>query len=161
MRYIYEIVCDSIFDVFSFFFRPLLSFARSYLKRKTLAVHYKFHPGFCYDCGQPNGSTIEERCQHNRLNHSKQYPYVCDKCGDSMSRNQQYLSHMKTHDKEPVSRSECLRCGEKFTNAKAYKDHLHEMGHMEGARVCEYCGKSFADGAMLHQHIKRVHQSCE
>lgn len=124
-------------------------------------MHYKFHPGFCFDCGQPNGTTIEDRVQHNRDHHSKQYPYVCEKCGDSMSRNQQYLAHVKTHDKEPDIKSECKRCGEKFLSLKAYKDHLTTMGHTDGARVCEYCGKSFSDEAMLQQHIKRVHQTSE
>lgn len=78
-----------------------------------------------------------------------------------MSRNQQYLAHIKTHEKEPIIKSVCKRCGEKFTSIKAYKDHLQTMGHTDGSRVCEYCGKSFTDEAMLQQHIKRVHHTSE
>lgn len=32
---------------------------KSYRKRKSLLDHYKMHPGFCHDCGQPNGNTLE------------------------------------------------------------------------------------------------------
>lgn len=135
--------------------------SNSYNKRKTLAVHYKFHPGYCFDCGENYGTTIEDRVVHNRQYHSKQYPHVCETCGDSMSRNQQYLAHIKTHEKEPIIKQSCKRCGEKFTSIKAFKDHLQTMGHNDGGRVCEYCGKSFTDEPMLQQHIKRVHHPRE
>lgn len=32
---------------------------KSYRKRKSLLDHYKMHPGYCHDCGQPNGDTLE------------------------------------------------------------------------------------------------------
>lgn len=32
---------------------------KSYRKRKSLLDHYKIHPGFCHDCGQPNGTSLE------------------------------------------------------------------------------------------------------
>lgn len=32
---------------------------KSYRKRKSLLDHYKLHPGYCHDCGQPNGNTLE------------------------------------------------------------------------------------------------------
>lgn len=32
---------------------------KSYRKRKSLLDHYKMHPGYCHDCGQPNGNTLE------------------------------------------------------------------------------------------------------
>lgn len=34
---------------------------KSYRKRKSLLDHYKLHPGYCHDCGQPNGNTLEVR----------------------------------------------------------------------------------------------------
>lgn len=32
---------------------------KSYRKRKSLIDHYKQHPGFCHDCGQPSGHSLE------------------------------------------------------------------------------------------------------
>jgi len=32
---------------------------KSYRKRKSLLDHYKMHPGYCHDCGQRNGNTLE------------------------------------------------------------------------------------------------------
>ena len=32
---------------------------KSYRKRKSLLDHYKIHPGYCHDCGKPNGTSLE------------------------------------------------------------------------------------------------------
>lgn len=32
---------------------------KSYRKRKSLIDHYKQHPGYCHDCGQPSGHSLE------------------------------------------------------------------------------------------------------
>lgn len=32
---------------------------KTYRKRKSLIDHYKMHPGYCHDCGRPNGTVLE------------------------------------------------------------------------------------------------------
>lgn len=47
---------------------------KSYRKRKSLLDHYKLHPGYCHDCGQPNGNTLEVSRQE--IIHETLYLYV-------------------------------------------------------------------------------------
>lgn len=46
---------------------------KSYRKRKSLLDHYKLHPGYCHDCGQPNGNTLEVR--RHEIFHEALYLY--------------------------------------------------------------------------------------
>lgn len=96
--------------------------------------------------------------KHNTENHISDYPHICKVCGESFSRNQQFLVHLEAHNKQPICKYTCNRCGEKFITAKVFRDHLQTMGHQDVGRVCEYCGKDFVDEHCLKQHLKRVHK---
>lgn len=123
-----------------------------------MIIHYKLHPGYCHDCGEANGKTPDEIVKHNQERHISSYPHICHMCGESFSRNQQYVVHLEAHKKEPVFKYTCSRCGDKFVTAKLYRDHLQATGHQDAGRVCEVCGKDFADETALKQHLKRVHK---
>lgn len=37
--------------------------------------------------------------EHNRQFHIKERPIICEQCGESFTRNQQYQVHLQYHDK--------------------------------------------------------------
>lgn len=76
----------------------------SYRKRKSLIIHYKKHCDYCYDCGDKRGSTPSEIVAHNRAKHILDYPFVCEICGESFSRSQQFDAHAITHTRPPLKR---------------------------------------------------------
>ncbi|SPP74841.1 uncharacterized protein LOC117592227 isoform X2 [Drosophila guanche] len=130
---------------------------KSYRKRKSLLDHYKMHPGFCHDCGQPNGNTLEEIIHHNRTMHVKEFPFVCETCGESYSRKQQFHAHVDSHSKKDFKTFPCGECGLKFPQKKL-QQHFEETGHKADGAICEVCGEEFTSKNALYQHIIRVHK---
>ncbi|KAL5287404.1 hypothetical protein ACFFRR_008361 [Megaselia abdita] len=110
---------------------------KSYRKRKSLIDHYKQHPGYCHDCGQPSGHSLEEIIAHNRSVHSKEFPFVCETCGESYSRRQQFHAHVEAHNK---------------------KEFKNETGHRVDGAICEICGTELQSKNALAQHIIREHK---
>ncbi|XP_049317305.1 uncharacterized protein LOC105229188 isoform X1 [Bactrocera dorsalis] len=131
---------------------------KSYRKRKSLLDHYKIHPGFCHDCGQPNGTSLEEIIHHNRTVHAKEFPFVCDTCGESYSRRQQFHAHVESHSKKEFKTYSCIECGQKFPHKKLHQQHLDTTGHKADGAICEVCGADFPSKNALYQHIIRVHK---
>lgn len=123
-------------------------------------MHYKAHPGYCFDCGQSYGTTVEEFVQHHRDKHIKKYPFVCEKCGESMSRNQQYITHMEAHGKHVPQKFQCKQCDKDFTTNAEYKKHMDSPPHNEGRPEywCEYCGLKVLGKLAFQQHLKMVHK---
>lgn len=82
-------------------------------------LHFQHHPGFCPDCGEkigytaavsytspspsnnfkPNPFFFKEIVAHNRQFHINERPIICEICGESFTRNQQYQVHLQNHDK--------------------------------------------------------------
>uniref|UniRef100_A0A1A9X307 C2H2-type domain-containing protein n=1 Tax=Glossina brevipalpis TaxID=37001 RepID=A0A1A9X307_9MUSC len=131
---------------------------KSYRKRKSLLDHYKIHPGYCHDCGKPNGTSLEEIIHHNRTMHAKEYPFVCETCGESYSRRQQFHAHVESHNKKDIKTYSCHECGQKFTHKKMHQQHLDDTGHKADGAICEVCGDEFPSKNALYQHIMRVHK---
>uniref|UniRef100_A0A1A9ZVK0 C2H2-type domain-containing protein n=1 Tax=Glossina pallidipes TaxID=7398 RepID=A0A1A9ZVK0_GLOPL len=131
---------------------------KSYRKRKSLLDHYKIHPGYCHDCGKPNGTSLEEIIHHNRTMHAKEYPFVCETCGESYSRRQQFHAHVESHNKKDIKTYSCHECGQKFTHKKMHQQHLDDTGHKADGAICEVCGEEFPSKNALYQHIIRVHK---
>ncbi|XP_017484055.1 PREDICTED: LOW QUALITY PROTEIN: uncharacterized protein LOC108372799, partial [Rhagoletis zephyria] len=131
---------------------------KSYRKRKSLLDHYKIHPGFCHDCGQPNGTSLEEIIHHNRTIHAKEFPFVCDTCGESYSRRQQFHAHVESHSKKEFKTYSCIECAQKFPHKKLHQQHLDTTGHKADGAICEVCGADFPSKNALYQHIIRVHK---
>ncbi|KAI8036841.1 hypothetical protein M5D96_010151 [Drosophila gunungcola] len=130
---------------------------KSYRKRKSLLDHYKMHPGYCHDCGQRNGNTLEEIIHHNRTMHVKEFPFVCETCGESYSRKQQFHAHVESHNKKEIKTFPCGECGLKFPQKKL-QQHFEETGHKADGAICEVCGEEFQSKNALYQHIIRVHK---
>lgn len=81
--------------------------AYSYRSRKSLVAHHKKHPGFCGDCGVKRGFALDEVIAHNTQHHIAQYPFICEECGESFRRNQQF----KHHHASVHGRDQCKCCG--------------------------------------------------
>lgn len=43
---------------------------------------------------------LQEIIAHNRSVHSKEFPFVCETCGESYSRRQQFHAHVEAHNKK-------------------------------------------------------------
>lgn len=72
----------------------------SFRKRKTLIIHSRTHPGFCSDCGEKRGFSVEEIIAHQTKRHIAEFPHICKQCGDSFARNQQFQFHMASHGRD-------------------------------------------------------------
>lgn len=59
--------------------------------------HYKNHPGYCHECGEPHGNTAKEIGDHNREFHGNEFIFICDLCGHGFKRNQHYQRHLQQH----------------------------------------------------------------
>ncbi|XP_055532587.1 uncharacterized protein LOC129722826 [Wyeomyia smithii] len=141
---------------------------KSYRKRKSLVIHFSHHPGFCPDCGKQRGVTSEEIIEHNRVYH-KNRPHICEHCGETFTRNQQYQVHMQGHfiSKTRVQEQNCKKtykfscrtCGIVFNNQKYLEKHAQKTCHQTEGVACDTCGAIFSSDIKLYQHIARTHEN--
>ncbi|XP_049546811.1 uncharacterized protein LOC125957851 [Anopheles darlingi] len=139
---------------------------KSYRKRKSLVVHFSHHPGFCPDCGKQRGVTSEEIVEHNRIYH-KNRPHICEHCGETFTRNQQYQIHVQGHfiSKDQVAVQNCKKthkyscktCSIVFNNQKYLEKHIQKTNHQAEGLVCDICGAIFCNSIKLSQHVTRTH----
>ncbi|XP_063707595.1 uncharacterized protein LOC134836307 [Culicoides brevitarsis] len=143
---------------------PCIFCKKSYRSRKSLMLHFQHHPGLCPDCGVQIGFSPAEIVEHNRQFHIKERPIICEECGESFTRNQQYQVHLQCHqkakDKEDVAvpKHVCSECGAIFVNQKGLEKHIMETEHKQDKRLCEICGVDFDTNTRLLQHVRRVHR---
>ncbi|XP_058829383.1 uncharacterized protein LOC131688841 [Topomyia yanbarensis] len=141
---------------------------KSYRKRKSLVIHFSHHPGFCPDCGKQRGVTSEEIIEHNRVYH-KNRPHICEHCGETFTRNQQYQVHVQGHfiSKARVQEQNCKKtykyscrtCGIVFNNQKYLEKHVQKTCHQAEGVACDTCGAIFPSDIKLYQHIARTHKN--
>uniref|UniRef100_A0A182T9Q7 C2H2-type domain-containing protein n=1 Tax=Anopheles maculatus TaxID=74869 RepID=A0A182T9Q7_9DIPT len=141
---------------------------KSYRKRKSLVIHFSHHPGFCPDCGKQRGVTSEEIVEHNRIYH-KNRPHICEHCGETFTRNQQYQIHVQGHfiSKDRVAEQNCKKthkyscktCGIVFNNQKYLEKHIQKTNHQAEGLVCDICGAIFSNSIKLSQHVSRTHHN--
>uniref|UniRef100_A0A182KCE6 C2H2-type domain-containing protein n=1 Tax=Anopheles christyi TaxID=43041 RepID=A0A182KCE6_9DIPT len=141
---------------------------KSYRKRKSLVIHFSHHPGFCPDCGKQRGVTSEEIVEHNRIYH-KNRPHICEHCGETFTRNQQYQIHVQGHfiSKDRVAEQNCKKthkyscktCGIVFNNQKYLEKHIQKTNHQAEGLVCDICGAIFCNSIKLSQHVSRTHHN--
>ncbi|XP_053665211.1 uncharacterized protein LOC128714362 [Anopheles marshallii] len=141
---------------------------KSYRKRKSLVIHFSHHPGFCPDCGKQRGVTSEEIVEHNRIYH-KNRPHICEHCGETFTRNQQYQIHVQGHfiSKDRVAEQNCKKthkyscktCGIVFNNQKYLEKHIQKTNHQAEGLVCDICSAIFCNSIKLSQHVSRTHHN--
>ncbi|KFB46887.1 zinc finger protein [Anopheles sinensis] len=141
---------------------------KSYRKRKSLVIHFNLHPGYCPDCGKQRGVTSDEIVEHNRIYH-KNRPHICEHCGETFTRNQQYQIHVQGHfiSQKRVAEQNCKKihkhccktCGIVFNNQKYLEKHIQKTNHQTEGVVCEICGAIFCNSVKLNHHVTRMHNN--
>lgn len=136
-----------------------------YRKKKSLMCHSQHHhPGQCPLCGLYYGLTASEKGEHNKMHHFKEHPFICEECGESFKRNQQFQRHLETHKKKISIPKEnqknvkkCDICSTEFKSNKCFEKHILD-GHKTEGYMCDRCGSHFKDKYSLQQHNFKVHK---
>jgi KRAB domain-containing zinc finger protein len=82
--------------------------------------------------------------------------YTCEPCNKTFTRMNNFLRHMKIHEKK--SAYKCPECDKELSRSDALLHHLravHQMRMDEECR-CKYCGQRFSRWNKLMMHM----QSC-
>ncbi|XP_059620047.1 zinc finger and BTB domain-containing protein 41-like [Phlebotomus argentipes] len=137
-------------EIFSCFQCP-----KVYKKRQNIVDHYAAkHRGFCADCGEELGVEATAKIYHNRTKHLEEFPFVCDICGESMSRNQQFQAHLEAHKRKPV-KIEVPKVPK--IREKKPKKNRYAIVLPDGV-ICSFCGAQFPNPSLLNIH-KACHHS--
>uniref|UniRef100_A0A1B6JCR0 C2H2-type domain-containing protein n=1 Tax=Homalodisca liturata TaxID=320908 RepID=A0A1B6JCR0_9HEMI len=129
---------------------------RTFSQRRSLAYHYQIaHPDttVCTVCLEIFGS--QEELQDHQTIHKQQQLISCDQCDQQFSRRQQYLAHLKEHEKY-----KCLNCNESFSAKKRAEKHAregHEVSGLELQLQCAQCGQMFCSQKLLKSHTEQYH----
>ncbi|XP_055690715.1 zinc finger protein 517-like isoform X1 [Lutzomyia longipalpis] len=135
---------------------PCFHCPKSYKRRQNVVDHYAAkHRGFCPDCGDEIGLNAQGKVHHNRSKHLEEYPFVCEICGESMSRNQQYQNHIAVHSRKslmPVKPPS----PKKPKVEKPPKINRYAIVLPDGV-ICPVCGLKFRNPSLLNAHRARHH----
>lgn len=97
----------------------------------------------------------ENEDEHNRhfSEHDKDRPWKCDRCNDRFSRRQQYLVHIKRHE-----RYKCLTCNVSHASKNRimrHKQRGHTVQGLEPQFKCPQCPTVFQRRFPLQLHMKK------
>ena len=132
---------------------------KGFIKRATMYKHYITHasPGHtvCSKCGDFVVDSEDALNQHNKY-HVDNANHICDKCGATFMRKQQYEQHMAAH-----ARYGCPICNGCYSTRKALEKHQRithgiKVDYEHKKYYCDQCGKCFARPGLLEIHT-RVH----
>jgi KRAB domain-containing zinc finger protein len=93
---------------------------------------------------------------HNRKEHSTEFPFICQQCGHNFGRNQQYKIHvLKRHGNESgdtcYRKGSCTTCNRNFRSWKQLANHLLETGHSTTSQYfCKKCNKNIGVLEIIH-----------
>ncbi|EDS35269.1 gastrula zinc finger protein XLCGF46.1 [Culex quinquefasciatus] len=134
------------------------------LDPQALEVFKRRMLGKIFDGVRENNEIIE----HNKIHH-KNRPHICEHCGETFSRNQQYQVHVQGHfinkmkmqeqNSKKTYKYSCRSCGIVFNNQKYLEKHVQKTGHQAEGVICETCGAVFSSNIKLHQHVARTHKN--
>ncbi|XP_067002729.2 zinc finger protein 85 [Anabrus simplex] len=128
---------------------------KCFVKRVTLYSHYNQHANgqfVCLSCGM--FLKTEEEYTSHKEKHDREKRWRCELCKEHFSRRQQYLIHMKGHEKY-----QCTICGENFAVKIKLMEHereVHLLRRIEKRHVCSTCGQCFSRPNLLELHY-RIH----
>ncbi|XP_071445354.1 zinc finger protein ZFP2-like [Hetaerina americana] len=129
---------------------------RSFVKKLSLYQHSQLHAAgkhVCLCCGM-FFSEFSDYVNHQEK-HKYEKPFKCEKCEEKFSRRQQFLLHVKGHEKY-----QCLTCEEGFSAHFKLAEHKrkgHNIKPLNATHECEKCHRSFhlRSALVLHQRVHK------
>jgi RNase P subunit RPR2 len=126
------------------------------LQKGSLKEHEKIHSDvkshICPIC-QKTYKTASTLSQH--LDTHGKTEYHCSECNLRLNSKRTLKQHMLKHS--DAIRFTCEICNAQFKRTKAYKEHLISQHTNIKAYKCDWCEKSFANGANCRKHKKECH----
>ena len=116
--------------------------------------------------------------KHVRISHSKNKPYMCQKCPFSSNKYLSIMRHIdRTHErtKDETDYNEklcalnqgtikpyacqyvCRQCCFKTTKSVAIAKHIRRSHEVKEPYKCEFCAKSFTNSGIMNVHVRSVH----
>lgn len=117
----------------------------------------------CPYCRQSFGHNSLQR--HINHMHLKIIKYTCDLCGEGLLSRIQFKEHQQRKHKIGVKCFQCEQCNYKTNFLVNLKRHLGVhmmnlgMSQMNGANMCNVCGKLFASALSLRAHVLSIHEN--
>ncbi|XP_075217511.1 uncharacterized protein LOC142322378 [Lycorma delicatula] len=133
---------------------------RKFVQKRSLLKHYKvIHSKdhiICLTCGL-TFETEEELRNHDQTHTYNSF--TCQTCNEKFTRRQQYIVHIKEHDKY-----QCITCKTSYANKSKLEKH-EQAGHsIQGVMMqhqCSVCCSSFHFQSSLFFHKKTHSNSTE
>lgn len=151
--------CSKVFATVSFTIQIFRTFFIEYLfdlQKGSLSEHEKIHSDYkghaCPIC-KKTYKTASILVQH--LDTHGETEYHCTECGLRLNSKRTLRQHMLKHS--DVVRHTCTICSAQFKRTKAYKEHLISLHTELKAYSCDWCEKTFANGANCRKHKKESH----
>ncbi|RZF40011.1 hypothetical protein LSTR_LSTR002414 [Laodelphax striatellus] len=125
-----------------------------FVQKRSRLKHYKtFHREeaslICFICGTVFNT------KENLENHSKTHDiktFKCELCSATFCRRQQYLTHVKDHNKYL-----CVTCDKSYPNLKVLEQHEQDGHIISGLQMqynCSECNRVFHFHSSLFYHMK-------
>lgn len=140
-------------------------------KMKKHDIKMKFT---CELCSQQFDLQREVVRHRNEIHRQEDGRFVCDQCGRKNADYHNFLTHLRTHytgvsngecGKDEDVQAVCKECGKMFKRQEGLKMHLALIHNADGGVmreklkqqgknfICDTCGKRFAFGCLLRDHI--------
>lgn len=127
-----------------------------YLQKGSLKEHCKIHSDIkqhiCPIC-KKRYKTASTLTQHFDTHAGTEYH--CSECGLRLNSKRTLRQHYLKHS--DVNKHTCEICKAQFKRTKAYKEHLIAVHTDIRAYACDWCDKTFTNGANCRKHKKDSH----
>lgn len=125
-------------------------------QKQALIVHQKVHSDVkVHDCPicQKSFKTASTLVQH--IDTHGETEYHCNECDLRLNSKRTLRQHMIKHN--DVIKHTCQMCNAQFKRTKTFKEHLISQHTEIRAYSCDWCSKTFSNGANCRKHKKDAH----